>query len=71
MSKKIEYVPVTLQQLSDVGLNPFAVQLLAESYAKHPEPKPIAFSYESTKDGKPIKVFIRMDAEDPEEPGEE
>lgn len=58
---------VTLQMLADCGLNPFAVQLLAESYAKHPDPKPVQFKYESTKDGKPISVFIRIDPKEPTE----
>lgn len=36
---------VSLQQLSDCGLNPFAVQLLVESWRRHPEPKPVAFLF--------------------------
>lgn len=61
----MSYPPVTGQTLHDVGLNPFAVQLLAEAYANHPEPKPVTFSYESEKNGKPIKVFVKLDPEDP------
>jgi hypothetical protein len=34
---------VTLQELSDCGLNPFALQLLMESWQRHPNPKPVAF----------------------------
>ena len=34
---------VTAQELSDCGLNPFAVQLLLESYKAHPRPIPVAF----------------------------
>lgn len=34
---------VTLQKLSDCGLNPFAAQLLVESYLRHPNKKPVAF----------------------------
>lgn len=63
--KALRYAPVTLQQLQDVGLNPFAVKLLAESYALHPEPKPVAFSYEGEKDGKQIAVYVRLDPGDP------
>jgi hypothetical protein len=58
---------VSLQVLSDCGVNPFAVQLLAESYAQHPDPKPVQFKYESTKDGKPICVFVRLDPTEPKE----
>jgi hypothetical protein len=56
---------VSMQALLDVGLNAFAVKLLAESYALHPNPQPVAFSYESEKNGKPIKVFVRFDPEEP------
>lgn len=59
---------VSLQLLADCGLNPFAVQLLAESYAKHPSPTPVQFKYETTKDGKPICVFVRLDPTEPKEP---
>lgn len=67
MSTNFKYPLVNLQQLCDVGLNPFAVQLLAESYAKHPDPKTVTFSYESVKNGKPIKVFVRLDPVNPVE----
>jgi len=56
---------VSLQLLHDCGLNPFAVQLLAESYADHPDPKPVKFKYETMKNGKPIAVFVRLDPQDP------
>lgn len=61
----MKYPQVTLQQIHDVGLNPFAVQMLAESYALHPNPQPIAFRFEGEKNGKPIRVFVRLDPEDP------
>jgi hypothetical protein len=63
----IKYAPVTLQQIHDVGLNPFAVKLLAESYALHPNPRSVAFSFEGEKNGKPIKVFVKLDPMDPNE----
>jgi hypothetical protein len=34
---------VSMQELHDAGLNPFAVQLLVESYAKTATPPPITF----------------------------
>lgn len=34
---------VTMQELSDSGLNPFAVKLLLESWKQHPQPKAVAF----------------------------
>jgi len=40
---------VTLQQMGDCGLNPFAVQLLAESYSSHPHPKPVSFVFRGVK----------------------
>lgn len=61
----VEYAPITLQQIHDAGLNPFAVKLLAESYALHPNPRPIAFSFEGEKNGEPIKVFVKLDPTDP------
>lgn len=38
-----EYPIVSHQLLSDCGINPFAVQLLAESIMRHPNPKPVRF----------------------------
>ena len=58
---------VTVGQIQAVGLNPFAVKLLAESYALHPDPGPIAFVWESIKNGKPIKIYVRLDPEEPSE----
>ena len=63
----MKYFPVTLQQIRGMGLNPFAVKLLAESYALHPNPRPIAFSFEGEKNGKQIKVYVRLDPEEPHE----
>lgn len=37
---------VTLQELNDCGINPWAAQLVAESFIKHPNPKPVTFRYE-------------------------
>jgi hypothetical protein len=37
--------PVTLQELSDCGLNPFAVKLLAESVTRHPRPRSVCFEF--------------------------
>lgn len=34
---------VTMQDLHNCGLNPFAAQLLVESWKGHPTPKPVAF----------------------------
>ena len=51
---------VTLQALHDVGLNPFAVELLAESSGQHPNPKPITFSHRKVKEGQELTVFIAM-----------
>jgi hypothetical protein len=36
---------VTLQELSDCGLNPFAVQLLAQSLTTHPRPRSVCFRF--------------------------
>jgi hypothetical protein len=66
MSEKSKYPPVTLQQLMDAGLNPFAVQLLAESYAKHDNPVAVSFSYECVRDGKPAKIFVTLSPVEPE-----
>jgi hypothetical protein len=33
----------TIQDLSDVGLNPFGAVLLAESLLRHPKPIPVEF----------------------------
>lgn len=35
--KKPSLAALTMQQMSDAGINPFAVQLLAESFADKPE----------------------------------
>ena len=35
-----------MQNLSDCGLNPFAVKLLVESYKRHPKPAPAAFIFD-------------------------
>lgn len=59
------YFPVDLQTLHDVGLNPFAVKLLAESYAQHPTPRHVAFTYETERAGRPVKIWIRMDPREP------
>ncbi len=40
---------VTLQQLNDCGLNPFAVKLLVESWKKHPNPKPVTFDFNGVR----------------------
>lgn len=37
--------PVTNQELSDCGINPYAAELISESFVTHPEPKPITFRY--------------------------
>ena len=37
--------PVTKQELSDCGINPYAAELISESFVTHPKPKPISFSY--------------------------
>lgn len=34
---------VTMQVMADAGINPFAVQLVVESYAKRVNPEPVAF----------------------------
>lgn len=34
---------VSLQELSDCGINPFAAELLQESYSSHPKPVPVTF----------------------------
>ncbi len=38
-------IEVTLQELSDCGINPFAAKLIAESFASHPNPKEATFRY--------------------------
>lgn len=40
-----DYREVSLQELSDYGINPFAVQLLVESYVRNPNHTPVRFSY--------------------------
>jgi hypothetical protein len=57
---------VTLQNLSDCGLNPLAVKLLVESWKKHPNPKPVRFVFAGVlitleaapKEKKPGKPWI-------------
>lgn len=36
---------VTLQQLHDGGLNPFAVELLVEGWRRRPGPAPVCFTF--------------------------
>lgn len=57
--KKNHHRGVTLQQMSDAGINPFAVQLLCESYSSHPDPEPITFSFRGVQ----ISLSL-LDAED-------
>ena len=49
---------VTLQELSDCGINPFAVQLLVESYSFHPDVKPITFTFRG------VKISLSLDESD-------
>ncbi len=39
----IKTAEVSLQRLSDCGINPFAAQLLWESWKGHPNPKSVSF----------------------------
>ena len=36
---------VTKGQLDKCGVNPFAAELISESFVKHPNPKPVTFRY--------------------------
>jgi hypothetical protein len=36
---------VTPQELSECGFNPYAVQIISESFIMHPNPKPVTFKY--------------------------
>lgn len=49
---------VTLQNLSDCGLNPFAIKLLVESWKGHPKPLPVSFVF----DGVQITIELPGDA---------
>ncbi len=64
--------PVTLQRLSDAGLNPFAATLLAESLLKHPNPKPVEFTLPITRGDCPGYIGVRFRLEPIEgRPGQE
>jgi len=40
-----DFIPVVnLQKLNDVGINPFAIELVAESILKHPNPQKVSFA---------------------------
>ena len=50
---------VTKQLMNDCGINPFAAELISESFVKHPNPKPISFRYGSA-------IFHMRPVEEPE-----
>jgi hypothetical protein len=49
---------VSMQELSDCGLNPFAVQLLYESFSRHPRPVPVTFLFRG------VRFSLTMEPED-------
>ena len=52
----------SLQQLSDCGLNPFAVTLLAESLLRHPSgAKPISFFFPIERSDCPGWVGVKFE----------
>ena len=44
-TKKHRNNGISSQRILDCGLNVFALQLLIESYTKHPTPVPVNFQY--------------------------
>lgn len=63
-----EQISVSLQELSDCGLNPFAATLLVESWLNHPEPKKVSFPLRGVV--VTLQSFESFKAERPEAQGE-
>lgn len=66
--KQVEYPKVTMQHLLNVGLNAFAVKLLAEAVSKHSVTEPLSFQYQGV--GITIEPLINLSSKEGDRGGD-